>query len=278
VVVGANWYRFRPAEQIHHDLVVSTSIIWVITGSGTVASGGEEFRLTSHSVLRLPWRHEVSYRADARSPFQIGTIHVIPWHDASIPVEPRVAFTPGDPLLDVDYRQGPTGVRSAQLLSGASAAGRNMIALASYAVERFMSAPFGESAFRALGTLIMDETASWTATDRTTPNSPVALELMTDHVVANLERHLTVAEIADAGGCSTTTAERIFAKYTGASVLAWVRGKRMEEAALLLRTSGLRAGEVARRVGFTDPLYFSRVFRNTFGVPPSRYAVGQLRP
>ncbi len=52
----------------------------------------------------------------------------------------------------------------------------------------------------------------------------------------------------------------------------------MEEAALLLRTTSLRASEVARTVGYADPLYFSRVFRATFGVPPSRYAKGQLRP
>ena len=74
------------------------------------------------------------------------------------------------------------------------------------------------------------------------------------------------------------TAERLFARYTGLSVLAWARSQRMERAATLLRTTSLRASEVARMVGFADPLYFSRVFRATYGVPPSTYATGQLRP
>ncbi len=39
-----------------------------------------------------------------------------------------------------------------------------------------------------------------------------------------------------------------------------------------------RVNEVARRVGYSDPLYFSRVFSASYSVPPSRYASGQLRP
>jgi AraC-like DNA-binding protein len=101
---------------------------------------------------------------------------------------------------------------------------------------------------------------------------------MTEHILANIDRQLPLAEVARAGGCSPTTAERMFARYTGLSVLAWSRRQRMQEAALLLRTSGLRVNEVARRVGYADPLYFSRVFTAVHDVPPSRYARGQLRP
>jgi AraC-like DNA-binding protein len=57
-----------------------------------------------------------------------------------------------------------------------------------------------------------------------------------------------------------------------------VAQRQLEEAARLLRTTGLRVGEVAGRVGFPDPLYFSRSFRALFSVPPSRYASEQLRP
>ncbi len=101
---------------------------------------------------------------------------------------------------------------------------------------------------------------------------------MTNYIAADFERPLTVAAIAEVGGVSPATAERLFARYTGLSVLAWVRSRRLDEAARLLRTSGLRVNEVARRVGFVDPLYFSRVFSQTFSAPPSRYAAGQLRP
>jgi AraC-like DNA-binding protein len=284
-VVWANWYRFRPGEHIHHDHVVSVSFVWVLQGSGVIATGGDEFRLTTNSILRLPWRHEVGYRSDERSPFQVGTIHVVPWHDAAVPVTPRVAFASDDPLLDAEFRRGdgrsvsPAQRQRAVQMSSRSSTGRNVISLATYAVERFLAAPFSETTFRALGTLILDESAAWgTHGPGAQATPPVTLELMTDHIVDNIARHLTVAEIAGVGGCSVSTAERLFTKYTGMSVLGWARTTRMRQAALLLRTTGLRASEVARRVGFSDPLYFSRVFRATYAVPPSRYAAGQLRP
>lgn len=101
---------------------------------------------------------------------------------------------------------------------------------------------------------------------------------MIDFIEINLARPLSVTEIAEAAGCSTVTAERLFTRHTGMSVVAWQRSQRMQRAALLLRESGLRVGEVAGMVGFTDPLYFSRVFRTAFGIPPSRFAAGELRP
>lgn len=278
VVVGANWYRFRPAEHIRHELVASVAFVWVVQGSGVIRSGGQEFRLTGSSVLRLPWRHSVDYRADGRTPFQVGTIHVVPWHDDAVAVEPVVAFEPGDPLLRAAHRQdSPEGATEAILRDGRSTSGRSLVALASYAVERFLLFPYDEATFRSLGSLVMQESETWSTTAAVTA-SPATLDLMTDHVAAHIDSHLTVREVADAGSCSPATAERLFARYTGLSVLAWVRRKRMDEAAMLLRTTSLRAGEVARMVGYADPLYFSRVFRATFAVPPSRYAKGQLRP
>ena len=278
VVVWANWYRFRSAEHIRHDLVVSVSFVWVVQGSGIIRTGGQEFRLTAHSLLRLPWRHSVEYWADKRSPFSVGTIHVIPRHDRSVPVVPRTAYTADDPLRDDPYRRGPEHRQSPLLVSNTSPAARNLVTLGSYSIEKFLAGPFDEQVFRSLGNLILAEDSSLGAGEERAKGTPVILDRMTDYVTANLDRHLSVDDIATAGGCSTVTAERLFARHTGLSVQSWVRGKRMDEAAVLLRTSGLRVNEVARMVGFDDPLYFSRVFRATFSIPPSRYASGELRP
>ena len=46
---------------------------------------------------------------------------------------------------------------------------------------------------------------------------------------------------------------------------------RIGEACNLLRDSKLSIAEIAVSVGFFDQFYFSRVFKKTKGVPPSRY-------
>ena len=53
-------------------------------------------------------------------------------------------------------------------------------------------------------------------------------------------------------------------------VRTWERMK-MDWARALLAESGLPVTEVARRVGYADPFYFSKVFRRHAGVSPSRW-------
>ncbi|WP_081785089.1 AraC family transcriptional regulator [Cellulomonas sp. KRMCY2] len=278
VLIGANWYRFRSGERISHAHVQSVSFVWVAHGTGTIVSGGQSFAMTTHAILRLPWRHDVHYRPDAHSPFHVGIIHLIPWHDAAVPVEPRVAFQSGDALVTAPWRRAAALGEHPVMMSSRSISGRNVIALASHGVERFLTGRTGEAPLRALGVLISDESSDWAATESVAQGFPTLLDLMIDCILRNIDRHLTVAEIADAGQCSITTTERLFARYTGLSVIAWSRLRRMQEAALLLRTSDLRVNEVARHVGYVDPLYFSRVFSGVYGVAPSKYASSQLRP
>jgi signal transduction histidine kinase/DNA-binding response OmpR family regulator/ligand-binding sensor domain-containing protein len=58
---------------------------------------------------------------------------------------------------------------------------------------------------------------------------------------------------------------------TGQSATEFVRNIRLKEAKKLLVNNGnhLTIAEISYRVGFNDPLYFSRCFRKYFGFPPS---------
>ena len=93
-----------------------------------ITSRGETFPMTGNTIVRLPWRHDVDYQPDARSPFHLGTLHLVPWHDAAVPVIPRVAHLADDPLLHADFRRGPARRERAIRLSSVSTTGRNVIA------------------------------------------------------------------------------------------------------------------------------------------------------
>ena len=51
-------------------------------------------------------------------------------------------------------------------------------------------------------------------------------------------------------------------------ILHLLRRRRLREARRLLLTTTLPVKEVARRCGYEDPLYFSRVFHQHTGQPP----------
>lgn len=277
-MVGANWYRFASGERIVNEHVMSVSFVWIISGGGEIHAGGQRFVVDAQHVLRLPWHHRVEYRANTRSPFHIGTLHVVPRHDTTVPVTPRVAFLPGDPLLTDPARHGDPTQFAPGVSSLHADATRRITQYGAIAIERLSEGGFDEDYFRALGRLIMIDNAAWTSDHAQHAAVPGSLELMMTFIRHHIAEPLTVKRVAEAAKCSETTAQRLFTRHTGESLQSWIRHVRLQEAARLLRTTGLRVSEVAQLVGYVDPLYFSRAFRRAFGVAPSQFARATLRP
>ena len=67
------------------------------------------------------------------------------------------------------------------------------------------------------------------------------------------------------------TMERLFRKYTGVSPAAYLSGLRLEHAAELLKSPECSITETAFRCGFSNLAYFSRVFRQKYGLSPREY-------
>ena len=67
----------------------------------------------------------------------------------------------------------------------------------------------------------------------------------------------------------------LFTQLVGQSPYAYKVGVRLEKAKDLLANTNLPVAEVARIVGYDNPLYFSRVFKNAVGQPPLSYRKGQ---
>lgn len=63
----------------------------------------------------------------------------------------------------------------------------------------------------------------------------------------------------------------VFREYTGLSPYAYLTDVRLSEAARLLSSSLLPVADVARRCGYEDALYFSRLFRKKYALSPSAY-------
>lgn len=73
---------------------------------------------------------------------------------------------------------------------------------------------------------------------------------------------------------STGYFSNIFKKETKTTFVNYLMGVRMESAQQLLRTTDLKSFEIAERVGFSDPNYFSFCFRKRFGISPKEYRGG----
>ncbi|RKF19791.1 AraC family transcriptional regulator [Alginatibacterium sediminis] len=94
----------------------------------------------------------------------------------------------------------------------------------------------------------------------------IALSLKTNH------QHTVMFEkIADDLNISYSTFRRIWYELFGTSPKNYQKKHRLTEAARLLLSSNLSVHRVGQRLGFDDPAYFSRIFRNYVGCSPSEY-------
>lgn len=72
-------------------------------------------------------------------------------------------------------------------------------------------------------------------------------------------------------GVSNSYFSTIFKKETGSSFISYLTDYRMDQAANLLIETDEKSYLIAKKVGYTDPNYFSYVFKRKFGVSPSKY-------
>jgi AraC-like DNA-binding protein len=70
-------------------------------------------------------------------------------------------------------------------------------------------------------------------------------------------------------GMSRTNLYRKLMALTDQPLTLFIRDIRLQKARLLLQTTRMNVSEVAYECGFDDPKYFSRVFSEVFGTPPS---------
>ncbi len=68
---------------------------------------------------------------------------------------------------------------------------------------------------------------------------------------------------------------QLFQKETGALFNDYVNKLRMQKAMQLLLNTNLKAIDVSRKVGFTDPNYFFRQFKKYLGVSPTDFRAGR---
>ena len=70
---------------------------------------------------------------------------------------------------------------------------------------------------------------------------------------------------------STGYFSHLFKKRMGSAPMKYLTELRIEKAKELIATNSMNLSDIAQMVGFTDSLYFSRVFKKTTGIPPKEF-------
>jgi AraC-like DNA-binding protein len=87
---------------------------------------------------------------------------------------------------------------------------------------------------------------------------------------------LTVDELVEEMGMGRTVFFNKLKSLTGLSPVEFIREMRIKRAAQLLEDRKYNITEVTYMVGMNDSRYFSKCFKNTYGVTPTEYRKQRL--
>lgn len=92
-----------------------------------------------------------------------------------------------------------------------------------------------------------------------------------EYIENRFDRDIDSVMISHDLGMNYRYLSTVFKEYTGTTIRGYLNLVRVRQATALLRSTSLNVSEVARQVGFRDPLYFSRIFKREMGLSPSEY-------
>ena len=102
------------------------------------------------------------------------------------------------------------------------------------------------------------------------------LQRVLDYIEANLDRDLTLSELAEVACLSACYFSRSFKEAMGVGPQRYTTQRRIELAKRLLRWRTDTLAIVAAEVGFADQSHFTHIFRRETGMTPGRFRAALL--
>ena len=100
---------------------------------------------------------------------------------------------------------------------------------------------------------------------------PLDIPKLTAYLDKNFQQEVYLDDLAKRAGMSRATLLRHFRSAMGVTPMIYLRNLRLRHAAELLLKTDLNLKEVADHSGFQSVIYFFRIFKRKFGVPPLQF-------
>lgn len=97
------------------------------------------------------------------------------------------------------------------------------------------------------------------------------MEQVIEFMSRNYQRAIRLEDIAQAVFLSPCYLSHIFKEEIGTTIMEYLTRLRIEEAKRLLRNPRFTVVQVADKIGYGDPSYFTKVFKKNEGITPSQF-------
>lgn len=228
--------------------------IYCIDGRGSYEVGGNSYEVAANQYFILPAGVPHRYQADAENPWTIYWIHfkgmLAPYYAAD-----AIAPTSVNPGIHsrISNRINMFEELFETLNSGYSI---ENIRYAMSLFHHYLASLRYVHQYRSAGEKIDEGNV---------------VEAAIHYMKENIERHMTLQEVADFTGYSASHFSMLFKAKTGHSPLNYINLLKIQRACLLLDTTQMRMNQICHKLGMDDPYYFSRLFSKIMGMSPRAY-------
>lgn len=91
------------------------------------------------------------------------------------------------------------------------------------------------------------------------------------YINENLDKNFTLEDLAKICLLSKTTFAHIFPKVLGVSPIAYIINRKLESSLYFLLETDASIQEISEKFGFESPFYYSKRFKQQYGLSPSEY-------
>ncbi|PVY70068.1 AraC family transcriptional regulator [Tamilnaduibacter salinus] len=243
-------YRKAAGHHMHRDYHPDNLLIYCTDGKAFLNVAGEPYTIEEGDLLLLPAGASHRYTADPDTPWTIHWVHYTGpqaeafGHYMGFDDTTRVRRIGHQPRLLVDFN-GLLSVRETGFRT------RGLIHASNRLRQLIASIP-----------LIADETGQARHAE---------LDALHHYMRDNLERRLTLGQLAELSGLSPAHFATRYREQTGTSPIQHFLHLKVERACQLLDTTSQSFADISRQLGYDDAYYFSRLFKKIMGKSPSDY-------
>lgn len=230
----------------------------VISGRGTYICREKRYELEAGDAFLVTPNTIIQYYADQEEPWEYVWVG-FGGLDA-VELMAQTVFTPEEPVL----RRGEHSRELEALLRGV---------YEQYGSAQWQQLAMTAQLYQLLAFLVRGAGPKAAARQAQRDCAQAAAE----YIVAHYEEPISVEWLAEHTAVSHSSLYRRFVKRFQMSPKRFLLEYRVERACHLLETTDFSVQEVSNSVGFEDPFYFSRAFKEIKGLSPRQYANAKKR-
>jgi AraC-like DNA-binding protein len=228
-------------------------LILCVQGRGWVKFDRQEYSVTPDQLLIIRPNQPHSYGADSNEPWSIYWCHAA----GSVARKFGEDFFAGNasPVLEIGDYPRLVALFTEMLGDLEQGYGINHLLPASSALSHLLGLVWKFSRHQGNGAI----------------DSTLRLRQVAEYLRQIPEKAVAIGALAEMANLSVSHFCALFKRVTGSPPIEYCLQMKVQRACELLDTTGQSIKSIASQVGFSDPLYFSRIFRKVHGISPKAY-------